>query len=543
MKIFRIFFAASILFFSQQAFCQDTIVIVESNQADWATGTMDSLVTWSDTLMLDTVRTYSFVFTNCGQTGNTGPLQASVNAAYAGTDLDGAVVSDSGIQQWMTPEGGVYRILAAGAGHNADSLYIRGAIVRADFEIAKATGLNILVGQMGDSPRGGNGGTFVTYADTTPVIIAGGAAGMRSYVDAANRGSTATSGQSVSGPGCSATGGIAGMGGEALGGGNCSGAGGGLLGDGQGCGGGKAFINGGTGGVAAYNGGFGGAGGVNSASSPGGGGGYSGGSVHYTGGGSSCAGGGGSFIAANGTNLASSDGHYDNSPVFNGDSIISFNDWNIGHGIVDAEATQYVSTGVRTSPVYDISSPALIHISSTVEWQADTFAGTTFTVETRYSLNGGSLWNAWDTVSNGSPVAGLLSGMLMDSARLQTRMTFATTSLFASPQLYSITITVINDSTATGITEHAYTIKDMNVYPNPATDNVSISYYLQRQSAICLRLHSALGQLMLLQPETLQQAGQHVSEFSMNNLNLPAGVYWIEVIADGEPARERLVHF
>ncbi|HKR03901.1 MAG TPA: T9SS type A sorting domain-containing protein [Bacteroidia bacterium] len=543
MKVFRICIAAAVLFFSRPAFCQDTIVITESNQADWAAGTMDSLVTWSDTLMLDTVRTFRFAFTNCGQTGNAGPLQASVNSAYAGTDLDGAVISDSGIQQWVTPEGGVYRILAAGAGHNADTLYIRGAILRADFEIAKATGLNILVGQMGDSPRGGNGGTFVTYADTTPLIIAGGAAGMRSYVDAANRGSTSTSGQSVSGPGCSATGGVAGMGGEALGGGVCSGAGGGLLGDGQGCGGGKALINGGTGGAAAYTGGFGGGGGVDSGSSPGGGGGYSGGSVHYTGGTSSCAGGGGSYLAANGTNVATSDGYYDNSPVFNGDSIASFNNWHIGHGMVDASATQYVSTGVRTSPVYDISTPSSIHNSSTIVWQADTFAGTTFTVETRYSLNAGSLWSVWDTVSNGSPVAGLLPGLLMDSARFQARMTFATTSLFASPQLYSITVAIINDSTSTGVINYPHGLNEVKIYPNPVKDNVTISYFLLHQSAVSLRLHSASGYVMTLHPETLQQPGQHVSDFSMNDLKLAAGVYWIEVIAGGETARERLVLF
>src|SRR5690349_6360030 len=100
-------------------------------------------------------------------------------------------------------------MLVAGAGHNSDS-NIRGAIVRAVFELTSNTGLMVMVGQMGNASRGGSGGTFVTYTDTTPLIIAGGAAGIRGYSDAANKGSTATSGQSVSGPGCSAAGGTAG---------------------------------------------------------------------------------------------------------------------------------------------------------------------------------------------------------------------------------------------------------------------------------------------------------------------------------------------
>ncbi len=529
------------LFISRAAVSQDTIVIQESGQSDWALGTLDSLTTWSDTLGLDTVRSYHFLFTNCGQTGLSGPSQSSITNAYAGTDLAGAVTGLNGIQQWQTPEGGLFHFKAAGAGHNADSL-IRGAVLQADFELSKATGLFILAGQTGASPRGGNGGTFVAFsADTTPLLVAGGAAGMRSYVDAANRGSTATSGQSVSGPGCSAAGGIAGSGGLALGGGNCSGAGGGFYGNGQGCGGGFSFVNGGAGGNTSYAGGFGGGGGVNSASSPGGGGGYSGGSVHYTGGGSSCAGGGGSFIDSTGIHIATSDGYYDNNTTFNGDSIKSLDEWRIGDGYVAADAMRYVESGVRTSPVYDISTPSSFHDTSSVTWNAETFTGTSVTVETRFSTDGGNLWTAWDTVTNGGRVAGLLPGMVMDSARLQTRITLATAARFASPRLFSIAVTVINNPTTTGITDGGVDWSIAGVYPNPFDQQISVSCFLPRQARVGMRLLSILGQSLAERPSTLQQAGYQQLQLTTAG-PLPAGMYWLEITLDGKPARKKVMH-
>lgn len=520
----------------------DSVIVIESKNSDWLAGTLDSVRTFSDTLALDTMRTYHYNFTNCGATGRLGPSQANCNSAYLGTDLDGAVtVIDSGTQRWTTPEAGIYHITAEGAGTNADN-NLRGAVLSADFEIAKSADLDILVGQMGTSPRGGSGGSFVTYADTTPIIIAGGAAGMRVYSDSASLGSTATSGQSVSGPGCSAVGGTAGYGGQALGGGNCSSAGGGLYGDGQGCAGGLAFVHGGGGGNATYLGGFGGGGGVATSSSPGGGGGYSGGSVHYTGGTSSCAGGGGSFIASGATHVLTSNGYYDNSNTFNGDTITNFGSWHFGHGDVSMNASKYVVLGNRVSPVHDISTPMTINNTSEVTWIADAFTGTSLTVETRLSMDAGSTWSAWDTVSNGSPIPGLLPGFAMDSARVQTRMTLATASLFASPQVHLIKIVVVNDSTSTGINKFPEGLTNFTVYPNPFNNSFKVGYSLTHSSNVTLRLISSLGQEVLVQEKNFQSAGLHTLEVNTADYSLSRGIYWIEIQTDGQAFRDKLVH-
>ncbi|HSW60197.1 MAG TPA: hypothetical protein VLJ60_05325, partial [bacterium] len=43
-------------------------------------------------------------FTNCSQTGRTGPSQAQCNTAYSGTLLDGKVtINTQGIQEWTVP--------------------------------------------------------------------------------------------------------------------------------------------------------------------------------------------------------------------------------------------------------------------------------------------------------------------------------------------------------------------------------------------------------------------------------------------------------
>jgi len=528
------------LFFCQVAVGQlDTVRVVETTTADWTAGTLDSLDATSDMLKLTPLRTHQFGFSNCGQTGRFGPTQAACSTAYAGTSVDGAVSVNAGIQEWTTPEGGIYRILARGAGHGADTVdYLRGAMVQADVELLGSAGVRILVGQMGRAARGGSGGTFVALADNTPILVAGGAAGMRSRADEFSRGSTSTSGQSVV---CGATGGTDGGGGLSLGGGNCSGAGGGFLGDGQGCGGGLAFVNGGVGGDATYPGGFGGGGAVNSSSSPGGGGGYSGGSVQYTGGGSSCAGGGGSYVVAGARNLVTSDGLYDNSATFNGDSVASFNAWHLGQGSVQMEATEYVTLGVRVSPVHDISHPTLPYALSVVEWDADMYTGTTLTVETRHSLDGGINWSPWAAVTQGAPIPGLPVRSDMTAARVQTRMTFATTALFASPMVRSLTITVVNSATA-GIADRGNgLVSGVKVYPNPFENTVTVGYTLTEGSKVGYRLVSLLGQPLLAVEEGMRPAGHHVREIDLSGLKLAPGMYWMEVLTDGQPVREKLM--
>lgn len=125
-------------------------------------------------------------FTNCGNTGVSGPNQTQVNNTYSGTNLAGKVTSQSGIQLWTVPATGVYRIEAWGAQGGGNPSYPvggKGARMRGEFQLSKGQVLKILVGQQGayrnssNCDGGGGGGSFVALDDNTPLIVAGGGGG------------------------------------------------------------------------------------------------------------------------------------------------------------------------------------------------------------------------------------------------------------------------------------------------------------------------------------------------------------------------------
>ena len=289
----------------------------------------------------------SVTFTNAGATGRLGPTQAQINEAYKNTLLEGKVTSQDGIQLWTVPHTGIYRIEAYGTqGGTSGSGAVggKGAIIKGEIELTKGTVLKILVGQQPEKNNtksnvpttgaAGGGGTFVVFNDNTPLLIAGGGGGGRPIGNNSNA-TTAINGKDGIGP-RHGTGGVNGQGGIA--GDNTGyhygGGGGGFYSNGTNSvgntnlhgsinEGGYAFINGGLGGncdtTRAVVGGF-------------GGGGYSGGGGGgYLDGGSS--GGGGSFIHANTTNVATSDGKYNDKTNHNG-SIQNLKSWNTGNGYV-----------------------------------------------------------------------------------------------------------------------------------------------------------------------------------------------------------------
>jgi len=306
---------------------------------------------YSNEVSATAIQQVNVTFTNCGQTGRTGPSQAQCDAAYAGTPLAGQVTVVNGIQQWTVPVTATYRITAAGAAGGTQRYgggYAggRGAIIRGDFNLTAGTVLKILVGQKGEDTRvssednaapGGGGGTFVYInpTDTYPLIAAGGGgSGARcSSVSGTNDASFGINGNrsgSVDNGGQNGNGGRSNAGGSSY----WAGGGAGWLTDGtggnnstnysytpgsQGAYGGRSPRNGGVGGTRwndgideGGDGGFGGGGGGGSDNmGGGGGGGYSGGGgARYDPCGNEPGGGGGSYNGgSNPTNVGYNTGH------------------------------------------------------------------------------------------------------------------------------------------------------------------------------------------------------------------------------------------
>ncbi len=310
-------------------------------------GSVSSGVNWTSAATL-----YPFLshtFTNCGQTGRTGPTLVQCQSAYSSASWASNSIyynmTTQGIQLWTVPATGTYRIVVAGAkGGDGGKSGANGATMQGDFSFTQGQIVKILVGQQGAAygpgSGGGGGGSFVVDNSNTPLIVAGGGGGGGNLVAGTNgltgtTGGNATAGgsggASSGGVGSSQTYGGGGGGGYSIGanGGNQIGSGGGLgAAGGGGFGGdgglgqndsspGLSFINGGLGGYRTSGnygdasnsfGGFGGGGNAtyySYQSGGGGGGGYAGGGggtgLGVGGGG----GGGGSYNSgANQSNVA-----------------------------------------------------------------------------------------------------------------------------------------------------------------------------------------------------------------------------------------------
>lgn len=310
-----------------------------------------------------------YTFTNAGAIGRTGPTQAQLNTAYTSTPLAGQVTSINGIQRWIVPTTGTYRIEAMGAqGSSAtSSTGGLGAYMSGEFSLTAGDTLHILVGQNAPNTAGrenlsssGGGGTFITKpphnTNGSILLIAGGGGGTGNERPATSNATTAQNGQT----GSHGSGGTGGNGGTS--GTSTAGAGAGFFTNGSGGGGaGVSYISGGFGGplqstYSVNGGGFGGGGSVTSGGNSrlAGGGGYSGGSGSTTGGSSTTGfwgGGGGSYNS--GTNQVNASG------------------MNSGHGMVIITFPAPTCLGVVGGTASSItgSSAALDWSSSSSSWQ------------------------------------------------------------------------------------------------------------------------------------------------------------------------------
>ena len=90
-------------------------------------------------------------------------------------------------------------------------------------------------------------------------------------------------------------------------------------------------------------------------------------------------------------------------------------------------------------------SPLSTYSDSLIEWTA-TLNNQTLTIETRYSLDGGSSWSSWLTCTNGSAIPGLSSGDDLSNALLECRETLSTSDNTSTPQLERRAIYLVEET-------------------------------------------------------------------------------------------------
>ena len=87
-----------------------------------------------------------------------------------------------------------------------------------------------------------------------------------------------------------------------------------------------------------------------------------------------------------------------------------------------------------------------------------------------------------------------------------------------------------------------YSLKDeigMSLYPNPAGDNVQLSFETTKAESVSIHVYNMLGMQVLKPLTTRVAAGSQL--FNLNLEQLPAGLYSVSVDIDGQKAIKKFV--
>ena len=93
----------------------------------------------------------------------------------------------------------------------------------------------------------------------------------------------------------------------------------------------------------------------------------------------------------------------------------------------------------------------------------------------------------------------------------------------------------------TGIASVDETPFDINIYPNPASDFVTLDYTLDENSDIRVDLYDISGKKVSCLVKEKQISGEHHQSINLSELNLHTGVYSIALKAGDKAATKRVV--
>jgi len=83
-------------------------------------------------------------------------------------------------------------------------------------------------------------------------------------------------------------------------------------------------------------------------------------------------------------------------------------------------------------------------------------------------------------------------------------------------------------------------LSNVEVYPNPATDQINIKYSVSRNSTVNIKLKDILGNNVATLSSKNVEAGEYTFPCSIKNNNIAKGFYFIHVVAGGETVIRRI---
>jgi hypothetical protein len=77
------------------------------------------------------------------------------------------------------------------------------------------------------------------------------------------------------------------------------------------------------------------------------------------------------------------------------------------------------------------------------------------------------------------------------------------------------------------------------VYPNPAKDEVNVSYQLTKAAEVTITIRDIAGRMVMQSNEGFQFEGAQKATMALNGLN--SGMYFVELNAGGAIAQQKLI--
>lgn len=104
----------------------------------------------------------------------------------------------------------------------------------------------------------------------------------------------------------------------------------------------------------------------------------------------------------------------------------------------------------------------------------------------------------------------------------------------------AVTSYTLTKTTGAGIDAHAQNANELSLFPNPATDNVRITYILRERGAVSVKLFNLNGELVADLLNETQEVG-----IQSNDARLPSGLakglYMVKLTVNGQQSTQKLM--